>query len=194
MKRRFSAGHVFLCIVLGLLLLGPVAGCDYVRPLIKAIPFLGGSSTATPITPTRTPMPTLTQQAATETPTPEEPTPEPTATLMTGVLDAAYVRDVSIPDGTVMAPGESFTKTWEIENTGEIPWPAGTELRRVEGAAMGPLESVSLNAREAGERAEIAVELEAPQEPGTYRGYWQLCVGESCFGSRFFVEIRVQAG
>jgi len=38
------------------------------------------------------------------------------------------------------------------------------------------------------------VELEAPQEPGTYRGYWQLCVGESCFGSRFFVEIRVQAG
>jgi hypothetical protein len=93
-----------------------------------------------------------------------------------------------VPDGTVMTPGQTFLKSWEIENTGEVPWPDGTELRLVDGPAMGPLESVTLNSRAAGERTEISVELKAPDAAGTYRTYWQLCVGEACFGTRFYVD------
>lgn len=186
----------FVCCLI--LVSGLIAGCDYVRPLLNALPFVGQEPTATLPVPTATPLASVTPETvATVTPEPATPEPEPetepTATLMTGVLDSKYVRDVSIPDGTVLAPGQAFTKTWEIENTGEVPWPDGTELRLVDGAEMGPIESVSLNGRAAGERAEISVELAAPAAPGTHRSYWQLCVGDACFGARFFVEIRVEA-
>lgn len=176
---------------------GLLAGCDYVRPLIQGLPFLAPEPTETPPAPTATPLPTVTPQVvASETPEPATPEPEPeaepTATLMTGVLDSRYVRDLSIPDGTVMTPGQKFSKSWEIENNGEVPWPEGTELRRVEGPPMGPIESVTLSERAAGQRAEISVDLEAPADPGTHRSYWQLCLGDTCFGGRFFVEIVVQ--
>lgn len=196
-----SAGRTARILGIALILVlagGLLAGCDYVRPLIQGLPFLGPEATATPPDPTATPLPSVTPEVvAGNTPAPVTPEAEaetePTATLMTGVLDSRYVRDLSIPDGTVMTPGQEFTKSWEIENSGEVPWPQGTELRRVEGSAMGPIESVTLNERAAGERAEVSVDLEAPAEPGTHRSYWQLCLGDTCFGSRFFVEIVVQS-
>jgi hypothetical protein len=198
MSNRSTDLRRALCSLMVILLLsGLLAGCDYVRPILSALPFIGQEPTATPSAPTVTPVPTLTPQAA-PTRTAAPPTPEAaveaTATLMTGVLDAKYVRDINVPDGTVMTPGQTFLKSWEIENTGEVPWPDGTELRLVDGPAMGPLESVTLNSRAAGERTEISVELKAPDAAGTYRTYWQLCVGEACFGTRFYVEIKVQAG
>jgi hypothetical protein len=180
-----------LCSLLVLFLLGGLlAGCDYVQPILNALPFIGQNPTVT-LVPTLTPEAAPSETAAPPTP---EAVVEPTATLMTGVLDAKYVRDINVLDGTVMTPGQTFTKSWEIENTGEVPWPVDTELRLVDGPAMGPLESVTLNSRAAGERAEISVELVAPDAAGTYRTYWQLCVGESCFGTRFYVEIKVQGG
>ncbi|MFO7695834.1 MAG: NBR1-Ig-like domain-containing protein [Anaerolineae bacterium] len=197
-SRSYAAGRWLVVTLCLLLISGLVAGCDYVRPLLNTLPFVGQNATATPLAPTATPLPSVTpEEVATVTPEPATPEPEaeaePTATLMTGVLDSKYVRDISIPDGTVMAPGQAFTKSWEIQNSGEVPWPDGTELRRVEGAVMGPIESVSLNTRPAGERAEISVDMLAPGETGTHRSYWQLCVGDACFGARFFVEIKVQA-
>ena len=32
--------------------------------------------------------------------------------------DAIYVSDVTIPDGTILAPGGEFKKTWQFQNTG----------------------------------------------------------------------------
>jgi hypothetical protein len=176
-------------VALTLLLTGLLMGCAFV-------PFLGGSPTATIPPIPSTLVPTLTPSPV--TPTPETvaevvPEEEATPTPITGVLDAAYVRDMSIPDGTVMTPGQTFTKSWEVRNTGEVAWPAETELRRVEGPAMGPLESITINPRAVGETGEISIDLVAPTTPGTHRTYWQLCVGDACFGRRLFVEIRVQA-
>jgi len=195
MRNSLAIGR-HLRIVPGLLLVAALlAGCDYVRPILNALPLIGQEPTATPPAPIATPLPTVTPPGATATAQPATPEPEAvaTGTPMTGVLDAKYVRDVTIPDGTVMAPGQAFVKSWEIENTGDVPWPQGTELRQVDGTSMGPLESVSLNSRAAGERTVISVDLVAPDEPGSYRSYWQLCVGDACFGPRFYVEIRVQA-
>ncbi|MCK8225357.1 hypothetical protein LW974_17840, partial [Erwinia amylovora] len=31
--------------------------------------------------------------------------------------------DVTVPDHTVVMPGERFTKTWAIQNVGQVPWP-----------------------------------------------------------------------
>jgi|GEM_PF-2942158 len=198
MKNSVAGTARVVCFALILVLAGGLlAGCDYARPLLQGLPFLAPEPTATPLAPTATPLPSVTPEVApSETPEPATPEPEaetePTATLMTGVLDSRYVRDLSIPDGTVMTPGQAFIKSWEIENSGEVPWPQGTELRRVEGPAMGPIESVTLNERAVGERAEVSVDLEAPADPGTHRSYWQLCLGDACFGGRFFVEIVVE--
>ena len=144
----------------------------------------------TPIMATATLVPTLTPSGPTPTPVPVV-TVTPAATPNIGVLDARYVADVTIPDGQRMSPGESFSKVWLIENNGQVAWPEETAFQHVDGPSFGPLESVTLNAREPGERAEIAVDMVAPQETGLHRSYWQLCVAQQCFGSRFWVEIEV---
>ncbi len=158
-------------------------------------PFDGQTPSSVPASPatTLTRAPTLTPVAPTATIGPAAATPFPTMTLEVGILDARYVRDITIPDGYVVAPGESFQKIWEIRNEGEVAWPEGTVLQHVEGPSLGPVESVSLRPREPGETAEIAVEMVAPMEPGLYTSYWQLCVGDQCFGSRIWTQIRVQA-
>lgn len=159
-------------------------------------PFRREDPTLAPMAPapTLTRAPTLTPVAPTATvslaPT---MTAAPSATPNVGILDARYVSDVTIPDGYAVAPGEAFQKIWEIRNEGEVAWPEGTVLQHVSGPTLGPVESVSLRPREPGEIAEVAVEMVAPSEPGLYTSYWQLCVDEQCFGSRIWVQIRVQA-
>lgn len=41
---------------------------------------------------------------------------------------ARFVRDVTVPDGTVLRPCETFIKTWRFRNELDRPWPAGTRL------------------------------------------------------------------
>lgn len=33
-----------------------------------------------------------------------------------------FIRDVTIPDGSILNSGEKFTKIWEIRNTGNVAW------------------------------------------------------------------------
>lgn len=72
--------------------------------------------------PTDTQMP---PEAPTDTPA-AEPTTE-TATDTPGdtascTPDANFVADVTIPDGTLVEPGETITKTWRIRNSGTCTW------------------------------------------------------------------------
>jgi Ig-like domain from next to BRCA1 gene len=53
-----------------------------------------------------------------------------------GCYNSVYVSDVTIPDGTVLAPGKSFTKTWKIQNTGNCAWDKDFELAFETGADM----------------------------------------------------------
>jgi hypothetical protein len=47
-----------------------------------------------------------------------------------------FIRDVTIPDGSILQPGERFEKVWEIQNVGSTPW-RDRSLRRI-GACSGP--------------------------------------------------------
>merc|ERR1719399_760334 len=51
-------------------------------------------------------------------------------------LAARFVRDVTIFDGTQMAPRTAFTKIWRLKNTGEVAWPPGTKMLFVGGDQM----------------------------------------------------------
>lgn len=47
---------------------------------------------------------------------------EGTAGISTRGYDALYLHDVTYPDGSEVAPGTEFVKTWRVANTGVEPW------------------------------------------------------------------------
>ena len=38
------------------------------------------------------------------------------------VNGAEFIEDVTVPDGTVLSPGEHFRKVWRLRNTGTCTW------------------------------------------------------------------------
>ena len=114
---------------------------------------------------------------------------------------AAYIRDVTIPDGTLFLPGTAFTKTWEIKNTGTCDWDGtysivfGDNGNSMSGAVSSPL--VSSGTVATGDTVKISVNLVAPSDPGDYKGYWMLRnpSGSVFFGNNkgIWVAIKVVA-
>lgn len=109
-----------------------------------------------------------------------------------GCYDAAYVSDVTIPDGTILAPGEAFTKTWKIMNTGSCDWGASFLLAYETGTDMDGSNTLLGEAVAVGGTSSISVALVAPETEGSYTGYWRLATdnGEA-FGGSVFVMIVV---
>ncbi len=106
--------------------------------------------------------------------------------------DSAYVSDVTIPDGTVVAPDDSFTKTWSFQNTGTCDWTASYAIASVSGDAMGGSATALSNAVSAGGEVNVSVNMTAPETAGTYIGYWRLQNDEGTFfGEAVYVQIVV---
>jgi hypothetical protein len=91
-----------------------------------------------------------------------------------GCYNSAYVSDVTIPDGTVLAPGESFTKTWKFQNTGSCDWDEDFVLTFETGTDMDGEDTTIDEAVAAGETDSLSVTLVAPETEGTYTGYWRV--------------------
>ena len=86
---------------------------------------------------------------------------------------AVLLRDVTIPDGTQLKPGEKFTKTWEFVNNGECPW-YGYLLKFAAGDQMGAPLSAPIPVTLLKEKVQVSVELTAPTANGSYTGYFTL--------------------
>ena len=137
-------------------------------------------------TPTDTPMPTASASptpTATETATPTG-TPTDTATPTPAVPKAAFVKDVTVPDGTVMKPAQAFTKKWRFKNVGSVPWGKGVKLVFLEGKydgfeskKMGGPDSVDVPNVQPGNTVDVGVDLVAPNKLGHHRSYWRLQLG-----------------
>jgi hypothetical protein len=170
---------------------------------------LGGGAEPTPTTvsqvtlvPTREP-PTPTQIVLTlvvpptETTTPPTNTPSPTATPIVGtgpggcVLKGTYVADVTIPDGTVLAPNAPFVKTWRIRNDGTCTWDAGYQLIYASGNQMSGPAAVGIPAAAPGQTIDISVNLVAPGTAGEYTGVWRLRASNNAIFGGYTVVIRV---
>ena len=123
-----------------------------------------------------TPVPTQTQELILPTTTPS-PTASPTQPSSSqSICDwVAFVKDVSIPDGTVLSPGSSFVKTWRLKNKGTCTWTSAYTLIFASGHQMsGPI-SMSLPGNvNPGETIDVSVNLIAPGTEGQYIGYWML--------------------
>lgn len=78
-------------------------------------------------------------------------------------------------DGTKFSPGESFTKTWEIENVGSCTWNEDYQLIFVKGDQMSGDDDTPIGDTVApGETIKLSVDLVAPLSEGEYRGDWML--------------------
>jgi uncharacterized protein YkwD len=86
---------------------------------------------------------------------------------------AVLLRDVTIPDDTQMKPGEKFTKTWELQNTGTCPW-INYKLVFAAGDQMGAPLSAPVPDTASKQKVQVSVELTAPTSDGKYAGYFTL--------------------
>ncbi len=126
---------------------------------------------------------------ATDTPVPDVPGPGDCT------LNAKFVKDVTIPDGTTFSPGATFVKVWRMRNSGTCTWETGTELVFSSGDQMDGPPDVPVTAPVApGAEVDISVNLKAPSTPGTYQGKWQLRDHKGTFfGGAIWVKIVVPA-
>ncbi len=105
---------------------------------------------------------------------------------------AAFVRDVTINDGQIINPGESFTKIWEVQNNGTCNWTPNYTLQFLDGAVLGWNNNFAFDLVQGGDTTEIALDLVAPQESGIYQGRWQLVTDQGIpFGDILYAVIFV---
>jgi hypothetical protein len=148
------------------------------------------TNTAVPTsTPTLTPTPTATATALpTSTPVPvySYPTPE------TACYASAYISDVTIPDYSQVAPGEVFSKTWLLENTGTCAWDPTYRMGFVGGYDMAGSPKKIGQIIYPGQDAYLTVDFTAPDAAGEYTSYWRLGTkGGALFGVSVYVVIDV---
>jgi len=109
-----------------------------------------------------------------------------------GCYNAVYVSDVTIADGTVLAPSEEFVKTWKFQNTGSCEWSEDFLITFSSGEDMDGEDTEIDDEVAAGDTDSISVSLIAPDDEGTYTGYWQLATDDgTLFGERVYVMIVV---
>ena len=118
-----------------------------------------------------------------------------------GANIATFITDVTIEDGSVLEPGEWFTKTWRIQNVGSCTWTPAYQLAFVSGDRMeGPLlQPLINNDVPPGASVDISLNLQAPEESGSYRGHWRFRsqAGEPfglTTGGSIWIDIEVAGG
>ena len=138
--------------------------------------------------------------------TPTVPAPSPSATSVPPTATpavpcewAAFVTDITIPDGTIIQPGVKFTKVWRLKNIGACAWTSAYALAFEHGNLMGGSAVSNLTQSVGpGQTVDISANLTAPATPGEYKGYWLLrdAAGQDFgVGNRasdpFWVDIQV---
>lgn len=171
---------------------------ERLRTEIARVTVVAGESqsqpaTATPVPPTATATPVPPTAEPTEIP----PTSTPTA-IPLPCNAAAFVEDVSVKDGTTFAPGETFVKTWRLQNVGACTWTRDYDLVFYDGDQLGAQAVVRMPGTvEPGELVDVSVEMVAPDKAGSYESDWKLRDASGVlFGigrkdSPFFVSVRV---
>jgi len=172
----------------------PPPGEDGTQALVPtATPPMVATTSATPIaTTSATDVPaaivvTTPTATASVTPVPATATPLPTApptpTTVVCVNGMGYVADVNLDDQNmtappVMSPGQNFTKTWRVRNTGNCDWAADFLLMYVNGnrpeAQMGAQPVAVGQVVAPGQEVDISVNLTAPYTYGAFQAFFQM--------------------
>lgn len=119
------------------------------------------------VEPSQTQIPTIERTRA--------PIQSPTAELPCLKAGAGTPIDVTVPDGTKIAAGQPFSKTWRLENVGTCTWTRMFTIVFFSGNSLNAIQTHNLLGEvEPGEMIDITVEMEAPSKPGIYQSNWML--------------------
>lgn len=134
--------------------------------------------------------PTITTPTASPTLPPIE---SPIATALPSCTDSlTYLEDLTIPDGSLVDPGEQLDKRWQVENSGTCNWDASYRLRLISGSEMGAITEQSLYPARSGTQATIRIVFTAPTEPGIYQSAWQAYDPQgNSFGDPIYIQIII---
>jgi hypothetical protein len=171
-------------------------------PLIQTFAvgtFQAGLTQTALVLPTVTPLPTDTLlPLATNTPllggvSLPSPTTGSGAAGASTCYSLSFVKDVTIPDNTVVTPGQSFTKTWLVVNSGSCAWEAGFIFNVVAGEAMAGAAYTLNQSVQPGKQFEFSVPMVAPTDKtGELKGTWRLSdANGNFFGDGVYVLVVV---
>lgn len=153
------------------------------------------AATYTPY-PTYTPEPTYTPQAtAWYAPFYNQYIPSDSGgrTSITNYCNYATFVTETITDNTVFNPGDTFTKTWTIRNTGQCTWDTDYQLVFTSGNSLsGDTSSDLPHDVPPGGVVVLSVKLKAPGIPGTYKGEWAIESDDGYRFAKFWVQIKVR--
>jgi hypothetical protein len=182
------------------------AASTVIAQLTNAAPTATSAPSAIVIVVTATQAP-ATSIVATATPQPALPTatPSPTATSTQIVYcdRATFEEDVTYPDNTEVSAGSTFVKTWRLKNNGNCTWNSSYFVVFDSGSSMLPSGSASsfqltTGTVAPGEKVDVSITFKAPDNPGTYQGFWRLRNGyDQNFGigpdatKSFWVKVKV---
>jgi hypothetical protein len=117
---------------------------------------------------------------STSTPTPVITPPTPTLDPNAPLASFQFLEDVTVPDGSEVAPDTIFTKTWRVQNIGRMNVNDWSLLvfdhgDRMDAPAVQPLVKQDVNA-EYGDVFDISTDLISPSSPGDYQAYFKIFV------------------
>jgi hypothetical protein len=136
--------------------------------------------------------PTVPAATATYTPQPVPVTPIVTP-APTCTDNLTFQEDLTIPDGTLVGPGEVLDKQWQVLNSGTCNWDASYRLELLSGPVLGANSEQALYPARSGTAAVIRILFTAPAEAGVYQSAWQAVdpAGDR-FGDPIYIQIVVQ--
>jgi len=106
---------------------------------------------------------------------------------------ARFVEDLTVPDGSVFTPGETFDKRWAVRNDGSCDWGPDYRLVPIGENPFDAGSEIALYPARAGVIGEWQIDLRAPDEPGDYLGRWRARAPDgTLFGDEVYVIIVVQ--
>jgi hypothetical protein len=180
--RQRGYGIVGVALALAFVGCSPVSTPTYFIPPTEG---LHPSATGTARGPGAQPAPSMAQPVIVPTLILATPTPPCTNGL-------TYDQDLTIPDGSNMAPGQGIDKEWQVTNSGTCNWDERYRLKLVGGDAMGANPLQPLYPARAGTKVTLRVIFTAPQTAGLYQCQWQAVDPDSQpFGDAFYMSIAV---
>ena len=91
------------------------------------------------------------------------------------VLRATFLQDLATADHTQLPPSEPFAKSWRLRNDGSCVWDESYTLTFIGGDRMDAADTTPLGRTVLpGGSIDLAVDMIAPVQPGSYQGFWKL--------------------
>lgn len=135
-----------------------------------------------------------------------------------GCYNASFVAHVTLPYAPAFNPGDKFTKTWRVKNTGSCDWPRGFKITFISGDRFGA-DTMEIGQKVlTGATTEISLLMTAPNLAGVVSSNWQLTTdigkpfgqvlstsitlpgtagatsGEGCLNSALVSDVSVSSG